>query len=110
MAPAQGPPLSLRPFPVSNKEPKNLAEFIARVNAQPGGFRDVTETKLEDEIKSAEDINGTSDREDVDMSDAEDEDDAGSKDPNAARLEVLKNIECVLAHAIALPRSARREY
>jgi mediator of RNA polymerase II transcription subunit 17 len=86
--------LSLRPFPVADKAPKNLAEFIARVNAQPGGFRAVTETKLRDAIKAREVTNsGDVDQEDVDMSDGGN-DDEPAKDPLAVRLDVLKEIEC----------------
>ncbi|TWU75137.1 RNA polymerase II mediator complex subunit [Metarhizium rileyi] len=94
MASPDGPPLSLRPFPVADKAPKNLAEFIARVNTQTGGFRDVTETKLQNDIKSrAEVVNGAdSDPDDVDMSDAG-HDEESSKDPAVARIEVLRNIE-----------------
>lgn len=93
MTSADGPPLSLRPFPVADKAPKNLAEFIARVNTQSGGFRDVTEEKLQDDIKSREIVNGgDSDQEDVDMSDGGNDDEL-VKDPAAARLEVMKNIE-----------------
>ncbi len=98
MPTADGPPLSLRPFPVADKQPKNLADFIARVNALPGGFRSVTEANLEDEIRSRGQGDDDAAPEDVDMSDADDgpEDDDGAaaaKDPNMARMEVLKNIE-----------------
>lgn len=94
MTSSDGPPLSLRPFPVADKAPKNLAEFIARVNTQPGGFRDVSESKLQDEIKSRENVNGgDSDQDDVDMSDGGGVDDEPVKDVAAARMEVLKNIE-----------------
>lgn len=97
-----GPPLSLRPHPVADRKPKNLAEFIARVNAQPGGFRAVTEAKLREEIRIREESiqNGDAADEDVDMSDGggDDEEDE-DKDPNEARMEVLRNIEYVLLHA-----------
>lgn len=99
MASGDGPPLSMRPFPVADKSPKNLADFIARVNALPGGFRSVTETSLAEDIHAHNDTNG----EDVDMSsdaddndqddDDEDDDDASAKDPLVARMEVLKHIE-----------------
>ncbi|KAG5942798.1 hypothetical protein E4U60_007127 [Claviceps pazoutovae] len=91
---AESPPLSLRPFPVADRAPKNLAEFISRVNAQPGGFRDLTEEKLRDEIRSRDGLGlaPDSDPEDVDMSDAGNEEDQ-AKDPSLARNEVLKNIE-----------------
>ncbi|PHH86145.1 hypothetical protein CDD83_10661 [Cordyceps sp. RAO-2017] len=94
MASNDPPPLFLRPFPVADKDPKNLAEFIARVNAQPGGFRDVTEAKLREEISASQDVKDMVDEDDVDMVDVADEDDAAtSKDPNIARMEVLKFID-----------------
>jgi mediator of RNA polymerase II transcription subunit 17 len=84
----------LRPFPVADKAPKNLADFIARVNTQSGGFRDVTEGRLRDDIKSRETVNGGDpDQEDVDMSDGG-HDDEPAKDALAARMEVLREIEC----------------
>lgn len=91
-----GQPLSLRPFPVAGKEPKNLADFIARVNAQAGGFRALTETKLHEEIRAGGDSNGAAvEQDDVEMADAADDDDAAAKDVSAARMEVLRNIEYV---------------
>ncbi|KAH0594358.1 hypothetical protein MHUMG1_07707 [Metarhizium humberi] len=93
MASPDGPPLSLRPFPVADKAPQNLAEFIARVNTQSGGFRDVTENKLQDEIKSSQVVNGAdTDPEDVDMSDLG-HDEEPVKDAALVRMDVLKNIE-----------------
>lgn len=89
-----GPPLSLRPFPVADKQPKGLADFIARVNAQPGGFRAVTETKLQQQVAAGQVSDGAPD--DVAVEDVPDDgDDAAADDPAAARLEVLRNIECV---------------
>ncbi|KAL7800021.1 subunit 17 of mediator complex domain-containing protein [Trichoderma ceciliae] len=99
MSSRDGPPLSLRPFPVADQKPKNLAEFIARVNAQPGGFRSVTEDKLREELKNSEYSDGAADR-DEDMSETGLETDIAEKDPNVARLEVLKNID--IAGNIAL--------
>lgn len=96
MAPVQGPPLSLRPFPVAEKGPKDLADFIARVNALPGGFRSVTETKLQEEIRTRDEPSDDDDSEDVDMSEREDDADVNNKDPNHARMEVLRNLECVV--------------
>lgn len=96
MVPGDGPPLSLRPFPVADQKPKNLADFIARVNAQPGGFRSVTEDKLRDEIKASDSQNGFAQADDVDMSDTDEDDDndgPATKDPNQARMEVLRHVE-----------------
>lgn len=96
MAPGDSTPLSLRPFPVADKQPKNIADFITRINAQPGGFRSVTESQLSEEaLRQAHDIQ-LPDHGDVDMSDGDEEgedDDAAAQDPNQARMEVLKNIE-----------------
>ncbi|KAL7900789.1 subunit 17 of mediator complex domain-containing protein [Trichoderma sp. SZMC 28014] len=87
-----GPPLSLRPFPVADQKPKNLAEFIARVNAQPGGFRSITEEKLREELRNSEDPDAADDQ-DEELSEAAGEADVAEKDPNVARMEVLKNID-----------------
>ncbi|KAH6605181.1 rna polymerase ii mediator complex component srb4 [Trichoderma cornu-damae] len=92
MSSGEGPPLSLRPFPVADQKPKNLAEFIARVNAQPGGFRSVTEAKLLEELRNSEDAGGVVDH-DGDVSEDAGENDVTEKDPNVARMEVLKNID-----------------
>ncbi|KOS20713.1 Mediator of RNA polymerase II transcription subunit 17 [Escovopsis weberi] len=111
---SEDPPLSLRPFPVTDQfKPKSLADFVARVNAQPGGFRSVTEAKLHDEIRTGEARHGVVEPEDEDMSleeeeedddDRGDDDDAGgmaaAKDPELARMEVLRDID--LAGNIAL--------
>lgn len=94
MSSADGPPpLSLRPFPVADQKPKNLAEFIARVNAQPGGFRAVTEAKLREELKNSESSDGAADEDEDMSSDAGPENEVAEKDPNVARMEVLKNID-----------------
>ncbi|PHH69386.1 hypothetical protein CDD82_7790 [Ophiocordyceps australis] len=102
--------LSLRPFPVADKDPKNLAEFIARVNAQPGGFRALSESSLRQEITSR-DQEGTAavDDDDDDDDDDNDDDDDGQdemahahgaaaaddapSDAAQARLEVLRNVD-----------------
>jgi mediator of RNA polymerase II transcription subunit 17 len=94
MATSDGPPLSLRPVPIADTKPKNLAEFIARVNAQPGGFRAVTEDKLQEEIRAREEDGDTNEPEDAVMEDDAPEDEtSAAKDPALARLEVLKNVE-----------------
>ncbi|KAM3558870.1 hypothetical protein MY1884_003762 [Beauveria asiatica] len=114
MATGDGPPLSMRPFPVADKSPKSLADFIARVNALPGGFRSVTETSLEEELDARRDgtttaaaaaaaagEEGAAQDDDVDMSDdanadddeEDDDEDTAAKDPMTARMEVLRNID-----------------
>jgi mediator of RNA polymerase II transcription subunit 17 len=100
MASEESTPLSLRPVPVADRKPKNLAEFIARINAQPGGFRGLTETKLREEAVELENGNSTAEDDDVDMSDGEGEDEAEEQeaqtiDPVQVRNEVLTEIEYV---------------
>ncbi|PHH63990.1 hypothetical protein CDD81_5095 [Ophiocordyceps australis] len=95
MAAHDSPPLSLRPFPVADKEPKKLAELIARVNGQPGGFRALSESSLRQEISTrGQDDTAAVEEEDEEMADADSEggDDAAS-DAGLARLEVLKNVD-----------------
>lgn len=93
----KGPPLSLRPFPIANREPKDLAEFIARVNTQPGGFRALSVQKLRDEIVARDSPNAAdSDQDDGDVSDGGGgggNEEEPARDPILARAEVLKNIE-----------------
>ncbi|RDA95320.1 hypothetical protein CP533_3537 [Ophiocordyceps camponoti-saundersi (nom. inval.)] len=85
--------LSLKPVPIANKEPKNLADFISRVNAQPGGFRQLPEIVGNDASQN-EDV-GVEDVVMVDAADeAETEADSSVKDAALARLEVLKNVDC----------------
>jgi hypothetical protein len=95
-------PLSLRPFPVADKKPKSISDFIGRINTQPGGFRDVTEAKLRDEI--ARQAQAGVPNEDVNMSDGEEEDDEEEEDtdevevdPLQAREQVLREIESVFS-------------
>ncbi|KAI0835512.1 subunit 17 of mediator complex-domain-containing protein [Hypoxylon sp. FL0890] len=94
-------PFSLRPWPIGDKKPKNLGEFIARVNAERGGFRHVTEAELREEIMAQE--NGRIEADEVSNSEEEDEEDEDadkSKKVMAAREEFLKNIE--IAHQSAM--------
>lgn len=86
---ASSSPFSLRPWPIGDKKPKNLGEFISRINAQSGGFRNVTEAKLREEITAQED--GRVEAEG--SSDEEEDEDVELKSVTAAREEFLKNIE-----------------
>lgn len=103
MAANHDPPLSLRPFPVADRQPKNLADFIARVNSQPGGFRGLTEQALRQQVR-LDDVSRAAhgaQADDVPMSDVADDDDgandndndAPATDPAVARIEVLRGIE-----------------
>ncbi|KAI0803796.1 subunit 17 of mediator complex-domain-containing protein [Xylaria sp. FL0064] len=98
-------PFSLRPWPTGDKKPQNLAEFIARVNAQPGGFRELNEAELRREIEAKQ--QGTLEDDDVDGSVEEDEEEeqeeaeeAKGKTAIVAREEFLRNIE--FAHQSAM--------
>lgn len=93
---ASSSPFSLRPWPIGDKKPKNLGEFISRINAQSGGFRNVTEAKLREEITAQED--GRVEAEG--SSDEEEDEDVELKSVTAAREEFLKNIE--VAHQSAM--------
>jgi|SRR3569833_2308989 len=89
---------TLQPWPSGGSKPKNLAEFIARVNGQNGGFRTVTEEGLRKQIEAEE--AGVVESADVDMK-SDSEDDEAPKpvvldDILAARNEVLRNIEYAL--------------
>ncbi|KAI6782565.1 Mediator of RNA polymerase II transcription subunit-like protein [Emericellopsis cladophorae] len=97
-------PLSLRPFPVADKKPKTISDFIGRINTQSGGFRDVTEVKLRNEIARQAQAGPPND--DADMSDGdeeEEEEDADEEeiDPLQAREQVLREIDIAAYHADA---------
>ncbi|KAF5018421.1 hypothetical protein F66182_9595 [Fusarium sp. NRRL 66182] len=90
-----GQPLSLRPNPVADRKPQNIAEFIARVNAQPGGFRAISVDKLREEIAARD---RDAQEKDMNMADTgdeadEDEDQDATKDPQEVRMEMLKSID-----------------
>ncbi|KAI1635983.1 subunit 17 of mediator complex-domain-containing protein [Biscogniauxia mediterranea] len=93
-------PFSLRPWPTGDKKPKNLGEFIARVNTERSGFRNVTEAKLRDEIKAQEEGHMDLDEADGSSDDEEETEADKSKTVVAAREEFLKNIE--FAHQSAM--------
>lgn len=85
-------PFSLRPWPTGDKKPKNLSEFITRVNAERGGFRNMTEEKLREEIAAEKDgqieVDQSSDGEEE-----EETDEDKLKNVMAAREEFLRNLE-----------------
>ncbi|KAI0204157.1 subunit 17 of mediator complex-domain-containing protein [Astrocystis sublimbata] len=72
-------PFSLRPWPIGDKKPKNLTEFITRVNAEPGGFRTLNEADLRREIQERQEKleNGDDDSMDIDAIDDDDDNDDG---------------------------------
>ncbi|KAF7559829.1 hypothetical protein G7046_g4335 [Stylonectria norvegica] len=94
MATSDGPPLSLRPQPVADRKPKNIGEFIARINAQPGGFRGLSEASIREQIKARNEDDGEAADEDTDMSDGPNDDDADApKELEAVKGEVLRSID-----------------
>jgi mediator of RNA polymerase II transcription subunit 17 len=102
MASSSASPFSLRPWPTGDKKPKNLGEFITRINAERGGFRNVTEAELRDEILAKDEgrlESGNGSPEGDSDSDEEVEVDK-SKTIIAAREEFLRNIE--FAHQSAM--------
>lgn len=92
-----GQPLSVRPPPVADRKPRNIADFIARVNAQPGGFRTISEAKLREEIAQENVAGGDLQHKDVDMAEADeddnDDDHDATRDPQEVRMEMFKNLE-----------------
>ncbi|KAI1460118.1 subunit 17 of mediator complex-domain-containing protein [Annulohypoxylon moriforme] len=96
---SSGSPFSLRPWPTGDKKPKNLSEFITRVNGERGGFRNLTEAQLREEITTQEDGQIEVDR----SSDGEEEEETDVDKLNnvmVAREEFLKNLE--FAHQSAM--------
>ncbi|CAJ2504477.1 Uu.00g118710.m01.CDS01 [Anthostomella pinea] len=100
MASISASPFSLRPWPTGDKKPKNLSEFISRVNAERNGFRNVTEAKLREEIAAQEEGRMDVDAAEGSTDDEEDPETDKSKGVIAARDEFLRNLE--FAHQSAL--------
>ncbi|KAI2472295.1 subunit 17 of mediator complex-domain-containing protein [Annulohypoxylon bovei var. microspora] len=93
-------PFSLRPWPTGDKKPKNLSEFIVRVNSERGGFRNVTEAGLREEIAPQDDGQIEIDRSSDGEEEEEEVDADKSKNVMAAREEFLNNLE--FAHQSAM--------
>jgi mediator of RNA polymerase II transcription subunit 17 len=104
-------PFSLRPWPTGDKKPKTLAEFITRVNEQPGGFRNLNEAQLRQEIQAKQQgrVDDGSSEDDDEDDDDEIEDDK-TKTAIVAREEFLKNIESVFAlHPLCATRQSSKQ-
>lgn len=71
----------LRPVPQSDRRPKNLGEFIARVNADRG-FRNVTEESLRKDMEAEAEANGILESKEVDMIKGEGADGDGGNGEN----------------------------
>ena len=86
----------LRPWPVGEKKPTNLGDFIGRISYEREGFRNVpSEAQLSDEIKAQAQVQETAQPEDETMSESGDDvtDEAKALTVAAAREEVFKNLQ-----------------
>ncbi|KAK5663172.1 hypothetical protein OQA88_6589 [Cercophora sp. LCS_1] len=84
-------PLSLQPPPAPNRGPQTVADFIQRVNAEPGGFRGLDQDELRRQIEASR----HNAEDDVEMLDAEEDTDAPAaktKELVAAREDLMRNI------------------
>lgn len=64
---------ALPPLPVGDRRPKTIADFIARVNTERGGFRNVTLDSLQKEIE--DETNGLVESKEVDANDVSEAED-----------------------------------
>jgi hypothetical protein len=85
-------PFGLRPWPQGDRKPKNLAEFISRINIERKGFRNVTEESLRAEIAAQQGEETGKDAEDEEANEDEDEE----KDIRVVRDQMLRDAEFVL--------------
>lgn len=93
------PPLALRPPPPPDRGPKNIAEFIRRMNAEPGGFRALDEDDIRRRIAAQKNKADA----DAEMEDADEADDEPSKTAElvAARDDLMRNINVAQRTATA---------
>jgi mediator of RNA polymerase II transcription subunit 17 len=92
-------PISLRSWPSTTKDngPNALPTIIQRINFERGGFQNITEESLRQEIAEAELSNGGADEND--SSDEEDEEEPDRlKEVMTARDEMIKQIEYALSY------------
>ncbi|KAI1120393.1 subunit 17 of mediator complex-domain-containing protein [Nemania abortiva] len=92
-------PFSLRPWPTGDKKPQNIAEFFSRINTRPGGFRDLTEADLRQEIQGKQQgrlgdgaTSSSEDGDDDDEEEAADSEASRGKTAAVAREEFLRGI------------------
>ena len=85
--------LSLQASPVNDPEKQSLQYFISRINDQRGGFRNVSELSLEEEIKAGGGDKAILEDDESSDSDQEVEDTRTKKERvSKAREEMLKQI------------------
>ena len=84
--------LSLKSWPSSSSK-DSLPFLISRINEQRGSFRDITEEKLADEIRSLEAGDGTIEELNTgDILDTSPEKKSPGDELSAARLEIMKQV------------------
>ena len=85
--------LSLRAWPSKRHETESIPFLISRINEQRGGFRNVTEASLEDEIRAIETGESSPQEEIFDtQGDASADPKSQQEEIVAAREEIIKQI------------------
>ncbi|KAI1334722.1 subunit 17 of mediator complex-domain-containing protein [Xylariaceae sp. FL0016] len=94
-------PFSLRPWPVADKRPKNLAEFVTRIYEEDGpeGFQKLDQTKLRQEIEARKQGTIQDDSSDTSSEDGSTQETEQPKSIEALRGEVLEGIQVALTNA-----------
>ena len=72
--------ISLQPQPVQDSEHESLQYLISRINEHKGGFRDVTEQSLEDEINNGAEETVISEDEEIDAGEEQAEDETSKQE------------------------------
>ncbi|KAJ2894397.1 hypothetical protein MKZ38_007563 [Zalerion maritima] len=92
-------PLALRPWPTEDKGPQSVEEFIARIHADRGGFKNVSQAVLMEEMRREEENQlhtkgeDAGDEMDVCRDEAPENDEEQKKILLESRDEVLRNID-----------------
>ena len=83
-------PISLKAWPATDANKTTLPSLISRINEQRGSFRNISESKLEQESQETDPV-------EVELEDNEDPQDVKSRreEVSAAREEILKEIAWV---------------
>lgn len=95
MASSGASPFSLRPWPIGERKPKNIYEFITRVSNANGGFRNApTEDELREQIQAQAQA-GSSEDVDMEGSSMSEEETETEKSKNvwAAKQEAYSHLE-----------------
>ena len=94
--------LALRPWPTHDKSPQSIEEFIARINAERNGFKNLSQAVLQRQINNEkEDCGMMKDTSQDDMIEVSSQDGSENEEEQKKRLflareEVLRNIEYAL--------------